>query len=123
MNQRLYDCGDTSVTKNKSREHNGGAAQIEKLMVREDFRVRGFDECHLNELRSPFGTRLSRHSKRLNARATVTTVHNKERKLVLEKALFPTKRKHTVGVESAESSGPRAGHGHQPSTVLLPVPS
>lgn len=61
--------------------------ELEKLMVRQDFKDEGFNWSDRNGLHSPFGARLSKVGKLANKRATVTAVHHGKREVSLKKTV------------------------------------
>lgn len=108
----------TCVSKNEVEEPIGGAVQLRKLVVREKFRVKGFDSRHPSGLQSLFGARRSRDSKLLNARTATTTVDSNERNLVFAKALISMMFKHIIDADSTDLSERVAGPSDYPSTAL-----
>lgn len=117
--QRLDDCGDSCVSKSRSRGQIDKGAELEELLVRMDFRAGGSDDCHNDVLRSSFKNRLSRGSQHLNARKAVEAVENSEREKFFQRAIFSALHMHIADVDETKLSGRRFCHGLQASTVLV----
>lgn len=50
LNQLLKDCGDIFASKNESREHTRGGAQLQKVTVCKDLKVSDGSEYQASEL-------------------------------------------------------------------------
>lgn len=83
--------------------------KLENLTLNRELKVRGFDECYSDRFQRPFGARVSRFSKLLNALAAVATVDSSRPAIFLQKAFVPTMLSLTVENSSTDLSGGRAG--------------
>lgn len=88
-------------------------------MVRTDFKVTGSDDCHANELLSPFGARLSRRRRLLSPRRAMKAVNKSKQELTLGRALISEMLEHSVDVDDTKLSECGAGHSHERSMVLV----
>lgn len=116
MGQRLQNCRKSKYSEHMSREHIGGAAGSEQLMVRENSLAKGCDEGHRIGPRSPFGARLSEAGQLSSRKAEVTIVDTGKREVGYENADFLTLLDHTFDVERVELHGCGTRYSPQPTT-------